>query len=325
MNRPKTLFVHIGAHKTGSTAIQSYFNRHLMILRCLGADLEVPRQSSRWFIRKVKNRDIMADLKASGDDDDFTTRSGYLERIANSRSGKFLISAESFCRHARAPEYFLPFTSVCRVRIVMFLRRQDRYMESFYRQMVKHQGKLVVESTFQAYFQKRVEKGPRHQSLNWERCLEPWQEAFGEENITVVPYAEGRGFDSISEIGKVLSVPVSIRLPFGRNENPSVSCETIEMVRRLSSEGRTLDASRIRAFDSAVPHPTFAYFTDEQRRAVVASFEESNRNVGRRYGCDMYPLLPSSLPPASAGRTFDERAFDYEGLLPLAARVGLIR
>lgn len=323
MPKPKTLFVHIGVHKTGSTAMQSYFGRHLRLLRWLLADLELPKPTVRSGRKTARCRDISDDLHEGGSDGAFTTQAEYLALVTESRRKRLLISEERLYNFPRGPEYFEPFLRVCQVRIVAFLRRQDRYAESMYRQLIKNSSTspTFVGLTFQSFLQMKMAE----RQLDWYRRLEPWRQVFGEENVTVVPYSEDASFDSVSQMAKVMSVPAFIRMPSWIHTNPSLSCETVEMVRRLTAEGRVVTRSRIRDFDGAIPQPTSHYLDERARRELVAAFEDSNRGIGERYGCDMSPLLPGSLSQPLEGRVFDERTFDYAGLLPVALSSGLTR
>jgi len=315
----KTLYIHIGVHKTGSTAIQSYFASHGLLLRCLGENLAYPRLGGRV---RSRNQDIADDIaSATGE---FSSQARYLDYVSRTKFRKILFSAEQFYNFPVAPRFFEPFAGICQVRIVVFLRRQDAYIESMYRQMVRN-ASLSRAKGFSLYSRRWLKQTAPHRTLDWGVRLEPWERTFGRENIIAIPYSEGKAFDSVAVMGKVLSVKRTLRFPLWVRRNDSLCCETIELLRRLEEEKTAYDKKRVEHFNRLVPEPSFSYYSPEERRKVVEAYRDANLAAGARFQCDISPLLPESLAQDRVRKCFDPGAFDYEAMLRLARKASLVR
>jgi hypothetical protein len=309
----KTLFVHIGLHKTGTTAIQNHFSVFEPFYKLFG--LSYPRLGGRLCFR---NQDIADDIKQTAGD--FSTRSDYLRYIEKSKYPLTLLSAERFCLLPRAPEYFKEFSQLCRVVIVVFVRRQDRYLESLYRQMVKN-DEVALKVTFDSYFT------GRKKNMNWMQRLAPWEQSFGAQNLLVIPYEEFSSVDSIENMSRILGVSkVTKYLPrlkkFG---NSSLSCEAIELLRQLRIKEVNINKERLRAFDLHLKNPTHAYLDPARRQAFIADYAESNRQLGVCYNFDAHPLV--SFDPKTDGqlRLFNPATFDMVEMEAIARSCGLLK
>lgn len=81
-------------------------------------------------------------------------------------------------------------------KVVVFLRRQDRWIESVYSQIVRDP---------ELRYSKSFEEIPQHAMLDFDVELEKWVSCFGRENVHAFLYEEGQvGFENLDRLGSVL-------------------------------------------------------------------------------------------------------------------------
>lgn len=180
-----TCFLHIGAPKTGSTALQEFLFENRETLSRKG--WEYPDVSLRGF----GHHDI-AFLISGGYPEWALSQERPLEdllqELTNKIKGKsnVIISSENFYLYP-APERMasvlteagFPFNSV---KIIVYVRRQDEIHASWYNQAVKAQGytgtiKDCISETFDLW--------------DYRARIDEWAHIFGEKNIIVRPYEYG--------------------------------------------------------------------------------------------------------------------------------------
>lgn len=122
-----TTFLHIGPHKTASTAIQSFLTRHEDTLRSQGLHILESHRSAQLHNRLVKA--IQAEgVEAIAPD---------IKSATSSLSGNLIISSEEFVRLSDETEKIAPLLSLLKdisrkVTVVAFTRPQSEVVNSFY-------------------------------------------------------------------------------------------------------------------------------------------------------------------------------------------------
>jgi len=187
----KTLLIHIGWHKTATTAIQSYLARHRKKLVKHGVCYPVIEVRSVYG--KIKHCDFFASIVNElspegkkydvGPFDELFHRS--LKEIRASGCPWSIISDEGFSaphpeiakRMGRYREHFDA------IKIVAYIRRQDLFLESFYAQIVKQEI-----SRAGVPFDKFMQKPDTRKRLDYAMILDWWADVFGMENILVAPF-----------------------------------------------------------------------------------------------------------------------------------------
>lgn len=266
----ETVFVHIGLHKTGSTAIQKFLTANARRLRRNGilyprtGQVRIAHHQIAWSMRN-NARVPWADLRAE---------------LAESDTA--VLSSEEF-ESVRSPEAWerLRDNLPGDVKIVCYLRRQDELLESHYNQHRKTGG---LDSP--AAFKRRV-----LYQMDYLARLQPFADAFGVENIIVRPYDKtrmpnGLFADFLSAIGRDMKADYVCP---SHALNPSLNDTGIALMRfvrtHLPNRAALWCARQVaeRFLCCRPGEPPRSAFSPEERRDLLSRFAESNAEVARRY------------------------------------------
>ena len=174
----KDLYLHIGTHKTGTTALQYFFAMNQVLLKEKGIEYPLPEKMQKKDHRRLAmafypNHDAPYCEVISGIKDPDEEWSGFIEARSEK---KLLISSEQF--FICSPEIISKIreiTSTYNVKVICYIRRQDELEESWYNQSIKgfrSCGSLPVSTG--------EYDTPKHFS--------GWEDIFGPENMIVRPY-----------------------------------------------------------------------------------------------------------------------------------------
>lgn len=175
MTADRSLFLHVGVHKTGTTALQKFLDDNRALLTQRG--LYWPEVERPPGITHTWGHHNLA----------WTLRDGDSAGLWNAASQTFphsasiIISSEEFCLF-RQPAKFRPIKAALkgfRIRPVCFLRRQDQLLESIY----KHHVKDLGETQPIMDFAKRVWTRLDHAGFVATLC-----QAFGRRNVILRLY-----------------------------------------------------------------------------------------------------------------------------------------
>lgn len=222
------LYLHIGTPKTGTTALQWFFFRNRDLLKergitypeiglvghChhrIGASFYPPEYRPYYIQYK-----------------DTLKLEQYAKQIL-AIEGDVLISTELLAHGFFAPR-LRSVIGDSRVRIILYLRRQDEYLVSRYNQDIK----AMYPGTLQEYYTEN-EKYLDYRAA----IIEGWASEWGMENIVVRPYekeqfANGRIFDDFCRRVFGWDVPANFRLP-AKPANPRLSRDAIEYKRAVNN------------------------------------------------------------------------------------------
>ena len=201
-----TLYVHIGTGKTGSSSIQNVLRQaqdklrdYDLIIPCSGRlDLsgKFDRNHGLFFRSREDNVKRIDEVAAQ-----WRVRIADLEgRDGPGRNLRILLSCEGFS-HDDIPSIRSLADSVeLNVKIIVYLRRQDDYLESSWRQW----GCKVCDDV-ESWAEIILERG----QCDWERRLEPWAEAFGDDALIVRPFDRAQMYqhDVVADFFRIIDVP----------------------------------------------------------------------------------------------------------------------
>jgi hypothetical protein len=301
-----TLVLHVGLHKTATSYVQNLLSQRRydllqkgVLYPTTGAVDGVPESTREgaqsghslfyWANRQSLVSELLTELPAA--------------------ASTVLLSSEDFTlpRRRPTPEQLLGDLGVFgTVKVVAVLRRQDTWLESYYKQVVDQYGNFETRSLDE--YLRQV--GPR--LLDFYTRLSPWRDLVGPENFHVLSYDDLPGgaaiYRRILEVagvtGPVLDVPASTAVP--RYESvraiDTLGLRILNSYRLESREARTRIAKWIYA---AAPDGDIALMTPAMRDGIHALCSPINERIeaewfdqpvpGLRFGGE--PADSASAPP----------------------------
>ncbi|QKX18093.1 hypothetical protein [Microbulbifer sp. YPW1] len=286
----KTVYLHAGISKTGTTAIQKYFHANTELLRAQGIHYlsagRAERGESHHLLARMYKRDgCSSDVLAQIRDE-----------ISDSDCRTFVVSSEMF-------EYLGPSQirqlhddfSPHEVVLVLYLRYQDQALSSMYNELVK---KHACATTFP----KHLEVTPRKDLLRYSKLLRPWEKELGRESIRVRIFDRERlaGGNVVSDMLSVVGCNSAPSIVPESITNKSVSAIAIRVLALINSHltykvdhsanygeacrlALRLDELVRREFP-LLDHDCNSYFTsDKEYRNFLAFYRADNAVLSRRY------------------------------------------
>lgn len=321
------VIVHIGAGKTGTTALQYWLTHNAGRLDRLGfAYPDLPGASTRTDC--INHNRLGYEILEPRVTRTERAAAGALRRLAGEREVTILSGEVLYARPYQAglpgPDSYLaakrasiermmellsPFE---RVEVVCYLRRHDRWFESIYNQLLKS-GRTEV-GTFEAF------------AAAYGRChylpqFDLWAEAVGEGCVSVRPYEQAQRRDGglLGDFERVLGLAEQLPEPPGsrRSVNPSLGRDFVEFARlgrdlpldrRARARLRTGLAELSARHLAAHPEPKSwgLFLSYDERVKLLDSYAADDAEVSRKYLSPHFDRLWDPPRP-------DEHA-DYPGL-----------
>ncbi len=329
----KTLYIHAGVPKTGSTAIQHFLNVNREKLfsdgyifrtmklydydRSTRLENESGEQTvveSHRFNPKLRNGFFLHGSSEDPYEENLKRLNKGLGIILKWMDEKpnVILTDEVICREC----FNWDFLSVVKefscknnidVKIIIFLRRQDDFLDSFYRQTVKQR---FLTDDWDTYLSKNAHSDAP--PTNYERVLDRFTEAFGRDSITVIPYEPALWSENGLSIFSIfmdclgISDQSGYRLP-PRSANESTTYGQTEIMRilnRLTEAGEPLKVQSKNFFKKTAlecselkkDDKRLSYFSDEERKKLLSEFAEENQRIAETY-LDRKELFISEVRP----------------------------
>ncbi|MBV9692997.1 MAG: hypothetical protein JO261_04790 [Alphaproteobacteria bacterium] len=279
------LILHIGTHKTGTSALQAFLASQSQRLCGLSIRyVQAGREGRKahhplgWGIRGRRGYkpDVWEPLR---------------RELKSDTTPVKLISSEGlwFTDPAAVREQ-LGDTPVDRV--VLYLRRQDKYLQSLYKQTVAGGREMAFDEWREEF----------HFRGNYLSVVSKWASVFGKDAIVIRPYERsGRTIDVVEDFLGVLGIDIKQVFPkrrMGRN-NPSPRRELLELFRAFNHLKTGVDKDKF--FHAVIlRNDAYARSADlldyEACRELLDSFADSNRALVRAFYSDSEPLFPELKP-----------------------------
>jgi hypothetical protein len=292
----KTVFIHIGAHKTGTTAIQYFLSSNREVLKQKGYLYPgdgIAHHPMVGDFRTLKLPEISVNPACE--------TNNYFREIKTAGISRIILSSEEFetldwQQINVLKEFLLPGYLV---KIIFYIRRQDNKIESMYNASIKNPT-LRSDLPFPAFFTDLKERirqnknGGSHTPINFGNpdyysVLLPWKEAFGKENILVRCYEDEQLPEGIfNDFMNITGMGQDNRFTIPKSRmNESLSWDLIEIIRICNSHFRDDPGFH----DFLLQNLTLInagknkghLLSPGQRRDIISLFEESNAKVAREY------------------------------------------
>jgi hypothetical protein len=288
----KILTLHIGLPKTGTTYVQGW----LQARRAALAELGVWVPARPIFAHRLAC-EFIADARRAARADVVHIRGteygAAFEDLArglrNARFNHAILSSEYFFEAQPGDVAALRDAAPdLAIRIVAFLRRQDRIIESGYNQEVKAMGATS-----------RIGAPAYQKKLDWLLLFESWAAVFGEANVALVNFdLAGRAGGVLAEFCRAARLPPDLAVDADdRMRNESLPANLLEFKRIANmlggtEKGASVDDFLAHAMEAGIGGPGFR-LSPEAARAHLAYYAQSNRALADRLGCPAdAPLFP---------------------------------
>ncbi|SFO58435.1 hypothetical protein SAMN04488056_108194 [Cohaesibacter marisflavi] len=206
------------------------------------------------------------------------------EEILGSEAKSFVISEESLSVPDRKiPEKLEFLKNLGQAKIVMCVRRQDKFLQSLYLQFIKENGRKISQ-TFQEFI-----KDPKIVKLaTFDETLDFWAGVFGKENIIVLDFdilKERQNF--ISSMVQIFGVVPNFEFAEVR-QNQSISYEKAEIIRRFSQMYPRVNRHRLtHALNKLNLDQNLERYEPPQVSRIASHYRASNERLRERYGVDL--------------------------------------
>jgi hypothetical protein len=312
----KTLYLHIGTTKTGTSSIQEFLSQNREVLMQQGYCFP---EALRKYPHVCSNRNahfLIANYFLEDGSHDTALEEGVLlegmEQFAHcfEKYDNVILTDEAIWRvSSRGRKNLFPYLledsmqKGYTVKIVVYLRRQDAYMISNWNQNVKHCTSQHRSATLEERLDQIVCK--EKYVVNYADKLDKMAAVFGKENLIVRRYEPDSWYHGsiIEDFMHAIGLEVTEDyLPLTKMINPSLQGNTIEIQRILNKDPSftTNECIYLGTFlrelapESGRRYPC-AMLSQEEIRELLHKFEKGNERVATEYIQDGKPLFSDEI------------------------------
>src|SRR5579862_4732905 len=222
----KRLLLHAGVHRTGTTAIQQMLRSNAEQLACNG--ILYPRYHAA-PPDAVNHQHLAWDIH--NETIDRVALRGWVESLARSDATTVVLSAEDFCR-LRDLTFLECFRDLFEIEAVLYLRRQDEWVNSWYNLNVKWPFDAALSSCTPTEFLGHLNE------FHWIRyfdTVERWANAIGAEHLHLRVVEKGQIQDPVADICDLCGIEFPLKVVSVARVNESLPADQIEILRRLGT------------------------------------------------------------------------------------------
>lgn len=171
------------------------------------------------------------------------------------------------------------------IKIILVVRRQDKFIESHYNQQVKRGETRPFAEVF---------KDLPLDNYCWDVIADAWEEGFGEGNITLLPFetsvlatAPGGPQNTVAAICNLMGAHIAVETRHLPIVNPSLRPDLLpamcEINSKLDRKSADMVADIFARNVRKVPGAAQGLFSKEDRQALLDRYAESNKRLFSKY------------------------------------------
>lgn len=301
----KTLYLHIGTPKTGTTSLQGMMANNRPLLKKYGLSYPdlgfrypeiLANRNAHFLIAPVMNADGSCDRSRLSAD--YEAGLDMLVPLSETCDAVLLSDEGIYCSSQFRPDFWSRLkkdleTRGFSLKIILYLRRQDLFLESLYAQRVRQHH---CAAPFDQFVRTTLQEEPPYE-LNYYSYLEHIAAVTGRENLIVRVFEKER-FDGInnslySDFLQIFGLTPEEFVIEKERKNTSLGGEYLEIKRILNKLPSDRPEQHLIAQNmvqlTGITHPgydpkqKYSYFAQEARAEFLSRYEESNRQVARVY------------------------------------------
>ena len=306
----KELILHIGTQKTGSSAIQVFLTQNQKSLLKAGLEYLDPR-ANKFGLFNMNHSGLVLALTGfwRNGPPQLSREEAWLmlrEKVEQSRH-RVIISSEGFSTPEvlRHMDFIKESLSGFDVKVVIYLRRQDIFAQSLYKEQIKDREHRSFALAYEEAGYKNF--------LDFKEIVDQWGKAFGKHNIQVRPYERGqlKNGDIVADFMQTIGVKMNRKmLRTDRPVNQTMNKHVLQVSRELNAIG--VNGPRINEFkwwlSSILDDDSKSVFVDHdligssRRMEILNEFSDGNRYVAQEYmsrsdGVLFFDELPHDTGP----------------------------
>lgn len=327
----RTIYLHIGMEKTGTTSLQRYFVRNREEL--LRQKMLYPSTGcgqNHWgllvYALDPAKQDHMKTNKKL--DDELACKSYQSEfesslknELKNTTADIIVLSLEQLSSRVNQLDEIKKIRSLLsynddEVKIVAYLRPQHEYLTSWYSTRVK--GGWETQPL------KIPQPGdPEFDRFDYAKTISPWAEIFGENSILIRLFQKPDLINNniLDDFFNLIKKPESANFKRPKKLNTSLDAITLEIVRRLNSYigphttsgGPNLNRKALRMALNKMhnsPH-LFLKLNKMDRDYFMSKFESSNKFIAQNYMGSEYTKIFSQNESSNSGIDFSQYQLSF--------------
>lgn len=281
------LYIHVGAGKTGTSALQEFFRLNQVKLQDLG--IHIPDS-----INMISDKYLNHHELAGGTNEKPVSYKPLWKKISNTKCKTMLVSSEVF--HSRAAkenreDFFGDIKSIMKnfeIKIIFYIRRQDQWIQSAYEEWIKSGHIRNGDS---------LNEVVKVQNKDLTKQLFFLADFFGKENIIVKPFERSQfiGGSIYQDFMSCLDIELddSFVYPAG-NSNPRLSIDALEFKRISNTVCNTKKEAQIllrslkkySAFVDATSqsiHRKGNLLSSDSRKSLLAGYSQSYEKIAKEF------------------------------------------
>lgn len=306
----KDLILHLGTQKTGSSAIQVFLTQNQKSLLKAGFEYLDPRENPFGLFNMNHSGLVLALTGFWRDGSTQLTREEawlMLRKKVEQSRHCVIISSEGFStpEALQHMDFIKDSLSGFNVKVIIYLRRQDLYAQSLYKEQVKDREHRPFQEAY-------AEAGYKN-FLDYRAIVDQWGEAFGKHNIAVRPYEHGqlKNGDIVADFMQTIGSKISKKmLRVSKPVNQTMNGFVLQISRELNAIG--VNGPRINEFkwwlNSIIDDGEKSVFVDHdligyaRRMEILNAFIDGNRYIAQEYmsrpdGVLFFDELPHDTAP----------------------------
>jgi len=320
----KTLFLHIGLQKTGTTTIQTFLTQNQSLLAEHGFDYPDPAKV-RVGLDDGNHGHLSMCLTGYWRDTGYELSPeeawGELRDLYHKSDGHLLFSYEGLSTPQIIPHlpYIKKMLRGIPIKVIIYLRRQDIFVQSVYKERLK--------SDERRGFQRAYKEGDYPRLLDFHFILSHWQRCVGKDNVIVRLFERDQlvNRDVLDDFLHVIKADeIQGFKKVSHHENPTMNRNVLEISRALNA--MDIKGEKVLSFkwwlNDVLSVGEAGTFVDHSiispavRLAILKDFMSGNERIAREFlgrtdGQLFYETLPdkkadwqaySGIPPGDVAR-----------------------
>jgi len=298
-----TIYIHIGTHKTGTSAIQDFLALNKKVLKRKG--FLFPQQSRRNYFASQEDCHRVTPVNHK--------HYRKLAHLCSAKQQNVLISSETFSLLENVCD-IRSLLGDLNVKVICYLRRQENVLQSMYNQSVKEGAYYQDISTYQ------------RDDLDYFSLLEKWASVFGKDNVIVRVYEKEQFYNHslIEDFLDIVGLPLTDEFRMLKhNSNPRLSPAVLEYMRYINCLlndkviAKKFKKGMVRFSSERYKESTLPIFgehsllSNDQRHSIMNRYQNSNALVAQEYlGRQEGPLFMEALTGIKGDHQTQDRLTD---------------